>query len=308
MSGHQYADLDEQISRLLKCQHLNEAEVKALCEKAKEILSEESNVQSVRCPVTVCGDIHGQFQDLLELFRIGGESPNTNYLFMGDYVDRGYHSVETVTLLVALKVRFRDRITILRGNHESRQITQVYGFYDECLRKYGSSDVWKTFTDLFDYLPLTGLVENQIFCLHGGLSPTLDTLDHIRALDRVQEVPHEGPMCDLLWSDPDDRSGWGISPRGAGYTFGQDITEQFNHVNGLVLVSRAHQLVMEGFNWSHEQSTVTIFSAPNYCYRCGNMAAIMEVADDLTRTFQKFDPAPRRGEPEIGKQNPDYFL
>ena len=121
-------------------------------------------------------------------------------------------------------------------------------------------------------------------------------------------MPHEGPMCDLLWSDPDDRSGWGISPRGAGYTFGQDITEQFNHVNGLVLVSRAHQLVMEGYNWSHEQSTVTIFSAPNYCYRCGNMAAIMEVADDLTRTFQKFDPAPRRGEPEVGKNTPDYFL
>lgn len=140
---------------------------------------------------------------------------------MGDYVDRGYYSVETVTLLVALKVRYRERITILRGNHESRQITQVYGFYDECLRKYGNPNVWKYFTDLFDYLPLTALVDGQIFCLHGGLSPSIDTLDHIRALDRLQEVPHEGPMCDLLWSDPDDRGGWGISPRGAGYTFGQ---------------------------------------------------------------------------------------
>ena len=120
-----YGDLDAQIARLLKCQTLSEAEVKQLCEKAKEILAHESNVQPVRCPVTVCGDIHGQFQDLLELFRIGGNSPDTNYLFMGDYVDRGYHSVETVTLLVALKVRYRDRITILRGNHESRQITQV---------------------------------------------------------------------------------------------------------------------------------------------------------------------------------------
>ena len=118
---------------------------------------------------------------------------------MGDYVDRGYYSVETVTLLVALKVRYKDRITILRGNHESRQITQVYGFYDECLRKYGNANVWKYFTDLFDYLPLTAIVDNQIFCLHGGLSPSIDTLDHIRALDRIQEVPHEGPMCDLLW-------------------------------------------------------------------------------------------------------------
>uniref|UniRef100_T1GBF4 Serine/threonine-protein phosphatase n=1 Tax=Megaselia scalaris TaxID=36166 RepID=T1GBF4_MEGSC len=186
----------------------------------------------------------------MELFRIGGKSPDTNYLFMGDYVDRGYYSVETVTLLVALKVRYRERITILRGNHESRQITQVY-------------------------------VDSQIFCLHGGLSPSIDSLDHIRALDRLQEVPHEGPMCDLLWSDPDDRGGWGISPRGAGYTFGQDISETFNHTNGLTLVSRAHQLVMEGYNWCHDRNVVTIFSAPNYCYRCGNQAALMELDDSL---------------------------
>lgn len=238
----------------------------------------------------------------MELFRIGGPNPDTNYLFMGmlfslslvslsiahwrirvshahnpitilnaktytyihittgDYVDRGYYSVETVTLLVALKVRYPNRVTILRGNHESRQITQVYGFYDECLRKYGNANVWKYFTDLFDYLPLTALIENQIFCLHGGLSPSIDTLDNIRSLDRVQEVPHEGPMCDLLWSDPDDRCGWGISPRGAGYTFGQDISEAFNHNNGLTLVARAHQLVMEGYNWSQDRNVVTIFS------------------------------------------------
>jgi diadenosine tetraphosphatase ApaH/serine/threonine PP2A family protein phosphatase len=229
---------------------------------------------------------------LQELFRIGGKPPDTNYLFMGDYVDRGYNSVETVSLLVALKVRYRDRVTILRGNHESRQITQVYGFYDECLRKYGNANVWKHFTDLFDYLPLTALIEKQIFwsvlsttssaprtlaasyadlrvcascllSLHGGLSPSIDTLAHIMEQDRVQEVPHEGPMCDLLWSDPDDRCGWGISPRGAGYTFGQDISEQFNHNNGLTLVARAHQLVMEGYNWCHEKNVVTIFSAPN---------------------------------------------
>jgi len=140
-------------------------------------------------------------------------------LFLGDYVDRGFYSVEVVSLLVALKVRFPQRVFILRGNHETRQITQVYGFYDECLRKYGNASVWKSFTDLFDYLPLTALVNEQIFGLHGGLSPSIDYLDNVRALDRVQEVPHEGPMCDLLWSDPDERSGWGISPRGAGRFF-----------------------------------------------------------------------------------------
>jgi len=300
--------LDEMIEHLLKCEPLSEAQIKQLTDKAREILIEESNVQPVRAPVTVCGDIHGQFHDLMELFRIGGVAPDTNFLFQGDYVDRGYFSVETVTLLVCLKVRYKDRVFILRGNHESRQITQVYGFYDECMRKYGSANVWKLFTDLFDYLPLTALIENGVFCLHGGLSPSIETLENVRALDRVQEVPHEGPMCDLLWSDPDDRAGWGISPRGAGYTFGADVSNEFNHRNGLNLIARAHQLVMEGYSWSHEKRVVTIFSAPNYCYRCGNQAAILEVDEKLEYTFIQFEPAPRRGEPHVTRRTPDYFL
>jgi len=306
--NHNFRDVDKYIEILLKCNPLSEEQVKDLCEKAREILIEESNVQPVACPVTVCGDIHGQFHDMIELFKIGGEPPNTNYLFMGDYVDRGYYSVESVSLLVALKIRYKDRLTILRGNHESRQITQVYGFYDECLRKYGNTNVWRAFTELFDYLPLTAVIENEVFCLHGGLSPSIDTLDNIRALDRIQEVPHEGPMCDLLWSDPDDRCGWGISPRGAGYTFGSDISEQFIQNNNLTLVSRAHQLVMEGYNWSHEKNVVTIFSAPNYCYRCGNQAAIMEIDEKMGKTFLQFDPAPRKGEPHVTRLTPDYFL
>jgi serine/threonine-protein phosphatase 2A catalytic subunit len=145
---------------LLACKFPEEKKVRELCNKAKEILSKEENVQPVKAPVTICGDIHGQFHDLKELFRLGGKIPDTNYLFMGDYVDRGHYSVETVSLLIALKVRYPNRITILRGNHESRQVTQVYGFYDECLRKYGNSNVWKCFTELFDYLPLTAVVQD----------------------------------------------------------------------------------------------------------------------------------------------------
>ncbi|GMS91847.1 hypothetical protein PENTCL1PPCAC_14022 [Pristionchus entomophagus] len=301
-------DLDQWLEQLHECKPLSEQQVKLLCEKAKEILEKESNVQEVQCPVTVCGDVHGQFHDLMELFSMGGKSPDTNYLFMGDYVDRGHHSVETVSLLMCLKVRYTNRVTILRGNHESRQTTQVYGFYDECLRKYGNSNVWKYFTDLFDCLPLTALVEGQVFCLHGGLSPSIDTLDHIRSLDRIQELPHEGPMSDLLWSDPEDRGGWGISPRGAGYSFGQDISETFNHTNGLKFISRAHQLVMEGYNWMHDQNVVTVFSAPNYCYRSGNQAAMVELDDEMKSTFIQFDAAPRSGEINVTKRTPDYFL
>ena len=171
--------IDRTIEELLECKPLPEEKVKALCEKAKEILVTEKNVKPVCAPVTICGDIHGQFYDLKELFRIGGDLPDSNYLFLGDYVDRGYYSVETVCLLVCLKVRYPSRITILRGNHESKQITQVYGFYDECHRKYGNAKVWQYFTGLFDYLPLTAVVDDSIFCLHGGLSPSIDTLDQI---------------------------------------------------------------------------------------------------------------------------------
>ncbi|KAL4481155.1 hypothetical protein ABPG72_015110 [Tetrahymena utriculariae] len=308
LSQSEVQNLDQQIDLLYESKQLSENEVKFLCEKAQEILQHESNVQPVKCPVTICGDIHGQFHDLMELFRIGGKIPDTNYLFLGDYVDRGYFSVECVTLLIALKVRYKDRISLLRGNHESRQITQVYGFYDECLRKYGNANVWKYFTDLFDYLPLTALVENSIFGLHGGLSPNIQTLDEIRQIDRVCEIPHEGPMCDLLWSDPEEGSGFNRSPRGAGFVFGQDMSEKFLKFNGINYIYRAHQLVMEGYQQTHDKKVVTLFSAPNYCYRCGNQAAIIEVDEKMNITYLQFDPAPRRGEPHVTKKTPDYFL
>jgi len=305
----EYGDYDAMVSALLEHKFLPEAEVMTLCDRARGLLAEESNVQFVRAPVTVVGDIHGQFHDMMEMFKMGGLAPDTNYLFLGDYVDRGYYSVETVTLVVALKVRYPDRVTIIRGNHESRQITQVYGFYDECMRKYGHAGIWKAFTDLFDFMPLSAVIENKIFCPHGGLSPSIDTLDDVRKIDRFAEVPHEGPVCDLVWSDPDDRAGWGMSPRGAGYTFGQDITEQFNQNNGLKLIARAHQLVMEGYLWHHDQSLVTIFSGRNYCYRCGYQASIMEEDDNLETSFLQFEPAPRRGEEQQAvKRCPDYFL
>ncbi|CAD7690439.1 unnamed protein product [Nyctereutes procyonoides] len=191
---------------------LSESQVKNLCQKAKEILTKECNMQEVPYPVTICGDVFGE------------KSPGTNYLFMRDHADRGYYTV-----------CYHECITILLRNHESRQITQVY---DECLVKYGNANIWKHFM--------------QIFCLYGGLSPCLHTVDHIRVLDHLE----------------------GVSPRRAGYTFGQDISKTFNHANGLTLV------------------VIIIFSAPNYCYHCG---------------IQAFDPAPSRGEPNITHSTPDSF-
>lgn len=312
-------DLDEQIERLRKCQYLKEQEVKALCDRAREILTEENNVQRVDSPVTICGDIHGQFYDLIELFKVGGECPYTNYLFLGDFVDRGYYSVETFLLLLALKVRYPDRITLIRGNHETRQITQVYGFYDECLRKYGSVNVWRYCTEIFDYLCLAAVVDDRIFCVHGGLSPQINTLDQIRAIGRKQEVPHDGAMADLMWSDPEDIEGWGMSPRGAGHLFGGDVVAKFNEVNRIDLIARAHQLAMEGYklmfpiksNKSQQpvDALVTVWSAPNYCYRCGNVAAILELDEHLEQHYKIFEAAPQENR-AVPDRNPapEYFL
>jgi serine/threonine-protein phosphatase 6 catalytic subunit len=237
----------------------------------------------------VCGDIHGQFYDLLELFRTGGEIPGTNYVFMGDFVDRGHNSVESFCLLMCLKARYPESITLLRGNHESRQITQVYGFYEECIRKYGNANPWKYCVEVFDYLNLAAIIDGSILCVHGGLSPDIRTLDQIRTFDRQVEIPHEGPFCDLMWSDPEEIETWAMSPRGAGFLFGYKVTSEFNHINGLELICRAHQLVMEGYKYHFpDKNLVTVWSAPNYCYRCGNVAAILSFDEDLEREFRMF--------------------
>lgn len=270
---------------------------------------EESNVQPVNSPVTVCGDIHGQFYDLLELFRRGGEIPTTSYIFMGDFVDRGHHSVETLQLLLCYKARHPDKITLLRGNHECRQVTQVYGFYDECFRKYGSANAWKYCTEVFDYFTLASVIDGRVLCVHGGLSPLISTLDQIRLLERNQEIPHEGAFCDLMWSDPEDIEAWAVNQRGAGWLFGSKVTSQFNHINGLELICRAHQLVQEGFKYMFpEKNLITVWSAPNYCYRCGNVASILVFDEHLDREVRIFKSVPESGAAAHEKSGIHYFF
>ncbi|KAG8764162.1 putative serine/threonine protein phosphatase [Ceratobasidium sp. 423] len=395
-------DLDACIEQLLRKQLLHETLLREICEKTKEVLMRESNVVHVMAPVTVVGDIHGQFYDLIEIFRIGGYPPHTNYLFLGDYVDRGLFSVETISLLTCLKLRYPHRVQLVRGNHESRAVTQVrgsmlihpyiptcysvhhlsvayyppncpshriactkksYGFYTECVRKYGSSSVWTYFTDMFDYLTLSVVIEDRIFCVHGGLSlvlfaiesciprlcrlvlrysrlflrtlvkiviasslspaysptllaigayphpalahpidasldfmclsPTIHSIDQIKVVDRFREIPHEGAMADLVWSDPDsEKEDFAISPRGAGYTFGSGVVRKFLETNNMHHILRAHQLCMEGFTVLFENRLSTVWSAPNYCYRCGNSASILEVGPGETMHFNVFEAAP----------------
>ena len=301
--------IDKWLENLKGGKCLNERELKTLCDKVKEILIEESNVQPVCAPVIICGDIHGQFYDLMELFRTGGEIPDSRYVFMGDYVDRGYNSVETLELLLCLKLKYPNHITLLRGNHESRQISYTYGFYEEISRKYGNTNPWKYFTEIFDYMSIGAIIEGKIFCIHGGLSPLISTVDQVRLLNRKMEIPHEGAFCDLMWSDPDDIDTWMMSCRGAGWIFGWKVVTEFNHINGLELVCRAHQLVNEGFKfWFKDENLVTVWSAPNYCYRCGNKASILKLGRNLERSFDIFNSVPESLNSSSPKTIVPYFL
>jgi serine/threonine-protein phosphatase 6 catalytic subunit len=300
---------DKWLEILNECKCLPEEDLFTLCERVKDILMEENNVQQVSAPVIICGDIHGQLYDLQELFRTGGPIPEQNYIFMGDYVDRGHHSVETFQLLLTLKVKYPGNITLLRGNHESRQITQVYGFYDECVHKYGNSNVWKYCTDVFDYLNLVAVVDEKILCVHGGLSPEIKSLDQIRTIDRKIEIPHEGAFCDLMWSDPEEIETWSLNPRGAGWIFGCRVTDEFNQINGIDLICRAHQLVQEGYKyWFEKKNLVTVWSAPNYSYRCGNMASILCVDENLGTKFKMFSEMPESAKSVEPKKLHPYFL
>ncbi|XP_017059426.1 serine/threonine-protein phosphatase 4 catalytic subunit [Drosophila ficusphila] len=289
-----------------------EVEVRRLCRSLSDLLLEEPNLLSLQSPQIVCGDIHGQFQDLLHLLDLGGSIDSGHrYLFLGDLVDRGKNSLETFLLLAALKVQHPGKVSLLRGNHECRRATRSYGFYAECLAQYGSANVWKMCCRVFDLLPLAAIIDGNIFCVHGGLSPEIKQLDKFQKLDRCHEIPESGCIADLLWSDPQEAPGWTASPRGHGHLFGGDVVEEFNRRNGISLICRAHQLVMDGYRWHFGQKLVTIWSAPNYCYRCGNKAAILHVNSGGDYDFQVFEaqalhtrPQPKR----LKKRCRQFFL
>ena len=167
----------------------------------------------------------------------------------------------------------------------------MYGFYDECVKKYGNANPWRNCVDVFDHLNIAALINGKVLCVHGGLSPEIRTLDQVNVINRLQEIPHEGAFCDMMWSDPDEiPDAWRISPRGAGYLFGAKVTDEFNRVNGLELICRAHQLVMEGYKYQfRNQNICTVWSAPNYCYRCGNKASVLAFDENLERDHKLFD-------------------
>jgi len=272
---------------------LPERQITLLCHAARDIFIKQPILLELEAPIKIVGDVHGQYYDLLRLFEYGNFPPEANYLFLGDYVDRGKQSLETVSLLLAYKVKFPENFFLLRGNHECASINRIYGFYDECKRRY-SIKLWKTFTDCFNTLPVSAIVDEKILCMHGGLSPELKSFDQVRRIMRPTDVPDSGLLCDLLWSDPDrDISGWGENDRGVSYTFGADVVTKFLNIHDLDLICRAHQVVEDGYEFFARRQLVTLFSAPNYCGEFDNAGAMMSVDDTLMCSFQILKPAPK---------------
>ncbi|ORZ11072.1 serine/threonine-protein phosphatase 2B catalytic subunit A1 [Absidia repens] len=271
---------------------LTEDQALYIIEKCSEILKSEPNLLEVGAPITVCGDIHGQYYDLMKLFEVGGDPANTTYLFLGDYVDRGYFSIECVLYLWSLKMWYPNSLFLLRGNHECRHLTDYFTFKIECQHKY-SERIYEACMDSFCCLPLAAIMNRQFFCVHGGLSPELQTLDDLRVIDRFREPPTHGLMCDLLWADPLEEFGSEKTNelyihnhvRGCSYFYSYHAACQFLERNNLLSVIRAHEAQDAGKTTSFP-SVMTIFSAPNYLDVYNNKAAVLKYENNVMNIRQ----------------------
>ncbi|KAI8351921.1 serine/threonine protein phosphatase 2B catalytic subunit [Mortierella sp. GBAus27b] len=283
---------------------ISEEQAIYILQKATDILRNEPNLLDVDAPVTVCGDIHGQYYDLMKLFEVGGNPETTRYLFLGDYVDRGYFSIECVLYLWALKIWYPDSVFLLRGNHECRHLTDYFTFKIECKHKY-SERVYDACTESFCTLPLAAVMNKQFLCVHGGLSPELNTLDDLRRINRFREPPTYGLMADLLWSDPLEDYGQEKSNeffihnhvRGCSYYFSYHAACAFLERNNLLSIIRAHEAQDAGYRMYRKTKTtgfpsvMTIFSAPNYLDVYNNKAAVLKYENNVMN-IRQFNASP----------------
>ena len=268
----------------------SEAMILSIVRRAAQTIMAEPMLVQVDAPLNICGDIHGQLNDLASIMNHKGRPPKERYLFLGDYVDRGKHGIECICVLLGFKVLYPDSIYVLRGNHESAGLTKQYGFFDECKRRF-SVRLWRVFMDLFNCLPVAGLVEDAALCMHGGISPELNNLDQIAELRRPCDVGDSGLLCDLLWSDPEPgSSGWQRNERGVSYTFGENTLREKLKELDLDLIVRAHQVMDQGYQFFAGRSLVTVFSASNYCGEFTNCGAVMTMDTNLRCSFQVFKP------------------
>ncbi|KAH8926775.1 Metallo-dependent phosphatase [Atractiella rhizophila] len=284
---------------------LQESQALKIIRDAEEVLRKEPNLLKVDAPVTLCGDVHGQYYDLLKLFDLGGLPPKTRYLFLGDYVDRGYFSIECLLLLYSLKIWYPDHIFLLRGNHECARLTNYFTFRLECKHKY-SEKLYEACLDSFNALPLAALMNEQFLCIHGGIGPGLNTLDDLMRIDRFREPPTHGLMCDILWSDPIENYDKSENipehfvhnhVRGCSYFYTFNAVTTFLEKNGLLAIVRAHEAQDAGYRCYRPGRTtpfpslMTVFSAPNYLDVYNNKGAIIKYENN-TVNIRQFNSSP----------------
>ncbi|TVY33403.1 Serine/threonine-protein phosphatase 2B catalytic subunit [Lachnellula subtilissima] len=278
---------------------LTEEQALYIIEEGTKILKQEPNLLEMDAPITVCGDVHGQYYDLMKLFEVGGDPAETRYLFLGDYVDRGYFSIECVLYLWSLKIWYPNTLWLLRGNHECRHLTDYFTFKLECKHKY-SEKIYEACMDSFCALPLAAVMNKQFLCIHGGLSPELHTLDDLKNIDRFREPPTHGLMCDILWADPLEEFGQEKTSeyfvhnhvRGCSYFFSYPAACNFLEKNNLLSVIRAHEAQDAGYRMYRKTRTtgfpsvMTIFSAPNYLDVYNNKAAVLKYENNVMNIRQ----------------------
>jgi serine/threonine-protein phosphatase PP1 catalytic subunit len=260
-----------------------------LCDIVTKLFSNENNILMLEAPLYIFGDIHGQFSDLIHFLELTGLPPENKFLFMGDYVDRGNNSIEVCVLLFAMKIMFPSHIFLLRGNHECPEVNRLYGLYSECESRFGNEKdiVFNKLNEVLCSLPLCAIVNKRIFCVHGGISPQIRSLEDINQINRFCKIPDSGILCDLMWSDPTISTigDWGMNSRGISCTYTANSVIKFLKTNRLQLICRAHQLVSEGYKFFADNKLVTVFSAPNYCGNCGNDGSVMKIAENLVCSF-----------------------
>lgn len=290
----------EMMELMKKEGRLDRKYVYQILKKVQTYLLTRPTIEDITIPagakMTICGDIHGQFFDLMHIFEINGLPSDTNlYLFNGDFVDRGAYSVECIMTLFSFKLLYPNSFYLSRGNHEADDMNRAYGFEGEVKQKY-SELTFKIFSEVFNGIPLGNLIMSKILVIHGGLfSKDGVTIDDLRAINRFHQPSNTGLMCELLWSDPQFQMGRAPSKRGIGIQFGPDVTKEFCDTNDLMMIVRSHELKNEGYEIMHDGKCVTIFSAPNYCGQSGNKGAFIHVDEFLNVSYKKFSAVSNPG-------------
>lgn len=314
MSGNIELDLDHCIESLKSGRLLNYMEIKIVSEKAKQIFKEEQNIVKISPPLTICGNINSQFSNLLEIFKISGDIPETNYLFLGGYSS----SIEVISLLFCLKVRYPKRITLLRGLSEDFGYSQTCGFYEEAKRNYGNEEIFKIICEVFNYLPLAAIINNNIFCISGGLSPDFETMEEINKIDRFVCIDNSDNIFGLMANSPVEYSywkflyfyniinGWMQDPKSNEEYFLEEVTERFEKKNKIDLIICGRHLMEDGFRFFHNNKLISLFSTPDFGIN-RNKGAIIEIDENMEKKFLFFNKS-------IIKRNknnlriPDYFV